>query len=1054
MAQCPECRWITLKPHGPDHPDYRHVLIRPTSTGFRVVWAGDASLMHLRVNPEGGTGKRRGEVDPKKREELRQRWHEEWQSAVATHLKTVGSMLGYSDDELTPELADELLRKLGFVKRVAPRTDKASSARSASSASGASPAEDASSAPSSAGPSAQETNVADAGKPSPDGAEPPDTEPAFQDDVKKKTEALLARAERQPSLDKAAKQILNEYLDGMVIELDPEVRDDLHERIRSLDADRAEALLLSMIAFEKTKRRYTRRLRDAAEPEVSESLLRGAEAVEADVLKERALEDARQRVYAKQNIEFWKQFDSAGAGVTRRYLQGAQETALAMLSDAIGNVEVNPAIVNLLGVEGSAQLFARVLVEELGESGATDLMTAYAEKHAQSATTLPEQVQAMLQDSARNAELIESLRANGTLSAQMAGRELARETLYRQRVLGQAAGSLAFSAALIDHLRRKSYAQPIQLTGSGDIQTLRRVARYFGLEKSDYKLVDKDGRLSFRLQESGYEKIRQTLRVRPMPSETEIEAPLPEDWQPPGMITPEVRLDQAQRDAIAFAESRKNVVWDLKAGIGKSLASLSLASKLLEDGKVDRVFLLVPANLRDSMVDEVEKFFGTSLDVSVAGEVASSRRGKVKRVAVGQKERHALIRDADAKIVIIGHETLRNDHEAIAEAIQNAGGRVLIVADEAHKTFSPGEGNSQVMQAMYAIRKACNQNSYTVAMTGTPIRTSATDLARIARWANPDAVPSDRIFEAKYGGLSYGANAHDDLIEKAFRRAVSPIVLTRGYTVEAKRHEIPIELDLSDQQQKWYQEAESEPHANVREYARYRAVYNRAPSGNALVQKIWEIVEQESARETHGLPNRGLVHLNYLPGAETIRDAFPRGSVLLYTGEVSQRERARIRDAFNHDKIIEGIRISWRESDGSDARKEGVVVEVRSKQGQEVYVVEDDDGQRHTVDSSHEPRSELKLIVATAAGSTGLNLQRGGRYIIHHEPPYTASERQQRDARIHRKGQPLDVNIYDLRPNLPQVRRHLRKLDQQSRLMARLTPNIDETGTLMRNATT
>jgi hypothetical protein len=119
MAACPDCRWITLKPHGPDHPDYRHVLIKPTTTGFRVVWAGSANLMHLRVHvTEGGRRRERQPMDESKREALRQRVSESWAQERDKYAQAAAKLLGYDAETLKQTDADDLVAHLLRAVRV------------------------------------------------------------------------------------------------------------------------------------------------------------------------------------------------------------------------------------------------------------------------------------------------------------------------------------------------------------------------------------------------------------------------------------------------------------------------------------------------------------------------------------------------------------------------------------------------------------------------------------------------------------------------------------------------------------------------------------------------------------------------------------------------------------------------------------------------------------------------------------------------------------------------------------------------------------------------
>jgi len=96
----PNERWVTLKPHGPDHPDYVHVKIKVNPDGSAHVVSGPKGLHGLRLTRIGGKkdGRReKADVPPEemaRRKELAQRLQEHIQEAHRAALAAAARITG------------------------------------------------------------------------------------------------------------------------------------------------------------------------------------------------------------------------------------------------------------------------------------------------------------------------------------------------------------------------------------------------------------------------------------------------------------------------------------------------------------------------------------------------------------------------------------------------------------------------------------------------------------------------------------------------------------------------------------------------------------------------------------------------------------------------------------------------------------------------------------------------------------------------------------------------------------------------------------------------
>lgn len=1051
MAQCPECRWVTLKPHGPNHPHYVHVLIRPSGTGMRVVWAGDKALTHLRLDM-GKQGSQASAtpkiVDPKAREAYRKKREQQYEQHLGDYYAAAAKLLNLKPEDLkgiNPLKLTALMKgHAGVVKRTVEAQAKQQ------------------------GQTPQDAQAQQQGQTPQDAQGQAPEEPESELDALERqvrsAYARAARAERHKGVTAlgtlAVKAFESELsvVSGATVDVDEQVPDELRDALKQLDEARARDLLDLVKAHEQERKRYNQEIRQAVEER--EDYMARAETVDAeDVLTQlwgKLAADATERELAKRNIGLWQAYDAYGRGVTRHYLAGAQESAQAVLSDALG-VQAAPAeLVGLLGVEGAAHFVLKQMRQQLGDSGMQQYVQNLESVYRERVDKAARDSEQILSEERATREQIEQLSqgADAIYDARLRKRELARELALRRRQIGQLTGSLSFYASLLDHARRGNADKAVRVSASGEIDEIRGHAATHGLREGDHYIVveERGGKLRMELTEDGEKQLASRLAQRGAIGQT-VQAlragktSLPADWRPQGMIThlpsgAEVRLTDEQRGAIEFAMNQRRAVWHLAAGIGKSLSSLALGKQLMDDKKVDKVIYLVPSRLRENMLAEARQFFGNNLRVGFAGNISSTAKRQHAPEAVGQSktERASVIGSQDVDVVIVGFDTLADgDADAVRKEIERLGGRALVVVDEAHEAFSPGAGQSERMKAMESIQSSFTADTHVVAMTGTPVRQRVSDLATITSWATGDKSLSRDRFLYHHQGVETGANALQELVDGALERAIAPHVFRRGYelpNVKLETREIVVEP--SDEQRTAFREL-NEQFRQAKEqgqppppiaHEHYRALFAPKQGQNPLASHLQQIVQQEEQEWSQkGIRTCGLVFVNYMDEVEAVKSAFREGEVISYIGSMNAEERAQARNAINEGAVVAGGRAAITHQ---GKRVEGVVTEYDPKNRKGKIRLEG--GGEVEFDDSHSPESLVKLMVATSAGSTGLNLQKGAGYVVHYTPSWTASEMEQRTARAYRRGQVRDtVRNYVLKMNVPHAEYLYRKHSLQGR---------------------
>jgi type III restriction enzyme len=157
---------------------------------------------------------------------------------------------------------------------------------------------------------------------------------------------------------------------------------------------------------------------------------------------------------------------------------------------------------------------------------------------------------------------------------------------------------------------------------------------------------------------------------------------------------------------------KKAASLDLATGAGKSYVIYALAALALADGLVDRVLVLCPSlTIEDGLLHKFTAFIETHEFGAILRELGAA-------VAVpGLKRGNETVQRGDICIENI-HAVYENAGSSIADSFRGAGGRTLVLNDEAHHIFSPEDAALKkwlkfLLNPVYDFR-------FIVNVTGTP----------------------------------------------------------------------------------------------------------------------------------------------------------------------------------------------------------------------------------------------------------------------------------------------------------------------------------------------
>ena len=378
-------------------------------------------------------------------------------------------------------------------------------------------------------------------------------------------------------------------------------------------------------------------------------------------------------------------------------------------------------------------------------------------------------------------------------------------------------------------------------------------------------------------------------------------------------------------------------------GLGKTLEVLSfLAASSYEKP----VLIVCPKSLVYNWRNEIHKWLGDVEAIVIAG---------------AKQERMRLIggiSPEDRGIYITGYDSLRTDIEAYKEK-----SFFLVVADEAQNIK-----NASTQKAK-AIRKLEGENR--LALTGTPVENSLTDLWSIYDFLMPGYLGSSTSFQKTYGTDSGTESARAVLAKK-----VAPFLLRRRKEEVLDslpgKEVILLTVSMADEQRKLYE---------------------------AYLHKARELSKEEQGVSVlSALTQLRQICVDPSVFLEDYEETSGKVSVALEQVQTSIHAGHRLLIFSSFTRVLEHFRYILEEKD------------IRS------YYISGSTPASVRVDMAEKFNKEDKvkvMLVSIKAGGTGLNLV-GADTVIHLDPWWNFAVEEQATDRAYRIGQTKPVTVYKL----------------------------------------
>lgn len=496
----------------------------------------------------------------------------------------------------------------------------------------------------------------------------------------------------------------------------------------------------------------------------------------------------------------------------------------------------------------------------------------------------------------------------------------------------------------------------------------------------------------------------------------------------------------ARQRLVKMVDANKRVMAAFGTGSGKSLLQLAAFTHLHEQGKAKRGLFLVPSIVQG-------QFGGEALRYLEPGKFNWHIQPGASR-----EERISAYKDPAHHFCVMTHQSFRDDmmhlgakHEGIAE--DEMASRLNAMGPDQRKEWMRGvmerEGiNFDYLttdESQYTLNRAGKENSglanvvdslsantpYYVAASGDPVKNDASEVFDLLHKMEPGRYTDRDAFMRRYGADTL---ASKDALRREMARYVYPSRIDPDVAAERKESRVSLS--------KGQQSALSELDANFTR-ARIARMEGKVDidAMKAISPASFEGVpdgeHEEVARQLQqslGIMKSSAVQrvINTHPDNPLVDDVVSKAA----------ERKGKPGVVFAHNR--ESVRM---------------IAERLEKEGHRVIVITGSDSakekeRKRLAFNPESGEAQADILVASDAGATGMNIQRG-QWLYQFDVPQTAMTHAQRNGRIYRTGQKQNVELIDGLADHPEVQRARDRLQKKYGLRELMTSpmeSLDDTG--------
>ncbi|HEX7906775.1 MAG TPA: helicase-related protein [Paraburkholderia sp.] len=496
----------------------------------------------------------------------------------------------------------------------------------------------------------------------------------------------------------------------------------------------------------------------------------------------------------------------------------------------------------------------------------------------------------------------------------------------------------------------------------------------------------------------------------------------------------------ARQRLVKMVDANKRVVAAFGTGSGKSLLQLAAFTHLHEQGRAKRGLFLVPSIVQG-------QFSGEALRYLEPGKFNWNIEPGASR-----EQRIAAYKNPEHHFTVMTHQSFRDDMMhlgAKAEGISESemSNRLNSMDDAGRKEWMRGimdrEGINYdyltVDESQNTLNRAGKENSglanvvdamsqhtpHYLLASGDPVKNDASEVFDLLRKMAPDRYTDRSAFMRRYGADTL---ASKDALRREMARYVYPSKIDPDVAADRKQSR----LSLSGGQKAALGELD-------RHFSNARLARMRGKVDVGAMQAISPSSFDGVPDEQHEAIARDLQkNLGILKSAalQRVINTHPDNPIVDDVVKHAAERKGKPGVVFAHS--LEAVNML-------KARLE--------KEGHRVVMItgadssKDKERKRLMFNPEHgDPQADI--LVASDAGATGMNIQRG-QWLYQYDTPQTAMTHAQRNGRIFRTGQKNDVELIDAVPDHPEVHKARARLERKYGLRDLMTSpleGLDESG--------
>lgn len=496
----------------------------------------------------------------------------------------------------------------------------------------------------------------------------------------------------------------------------------------------------------------------------------------------------------------------------------------------------------------------------------------------------------------------------------------------------------------------------------------------------------------------------------------------------------------ARQRLVKLVEANKRVMAAFGTGSGKTLLQQASFTHLKEQGKAKRALYLVPSIVQGQFGGEALRFL---------------EPGKYKwhcEPGASREARIAAHKDASHDFTVMTHQSFRDDmmhlgakHAGISE--REMAERLDAMAPAERKEWMRGvmerEGINydflSVDESQGTLNRAGKENSglanvvdalsantpYYMAASGDPVKNDASEVHDLLRKMDPERYADRGEFMRRYGADTLASR---DALRREMARYVFPSRIDPDVT--AHRREEAVEL--SEDQKKAL--ADLDGHLSRARLARMQGKVD-VEAMKAISPGSFDGVTADK-HEALAKDLQASIGIMKQTAMQRIINEHPAGAKLDKLVETAAARAGKPGVVFAHSR--KAVELARQRLEAAGHR---VVVITGSDSAK-------DKERKRRMFNPESGEAQADILIASDAGATGMNIQRG-QWLVNMDTPQTAMTHAQRNGRIFRTGQRNDVELIDFVANHASERQARDRLARKYGLRELMTSSmegLDDTG--------